>query len=83
MANIAMADVSPGIKSGFPVRRCSWSQAPIVSSALTRNMIRWLDSVCTRQAVLRERSGNSETGKEGKGGADGTGNQDGHHLDKR
>jgi len=41
------------IMGGFPVRRCSWSYKPIVTLALTRTMIRWLDSVCLKRAPSR------------------------------
>ena len=43
--------MSEAIRSGFPLRRCSWSYAPIVSVERTRAMIRWLDSACTLRAV--------------------------------
>jgi hypothetical protein len=41
---------------GFPLRRCSWSYRPMVSVALTRRMIRWLDSVCLKQVALKSRA---------------------------
>jgi hypothetical protein len=34
------------IVNGFPLRRCSWIFDPIVSNALRRRMVRWLDAVC-------------------------------------
>jgi hypothetical protein len=34
------------IVNGFPLRRCSWIFDPIVSNALRRRMVRWLDTVC-------------------------------------
>jgi hypothetical protein len=42
------------IRRGFPLRRCSWSVSPIVSVALSRKMIRWLDLVCIQQISLKE-----------------------------
>jgi hypothetical protein len=44
------------IMDGFPLRRCSWSHRPLVSVALTRRMIRWLDSVCLKQVALKARA---------------------------
>lgn len=41
------------VMSGFPIRRCSWSYKPIVPAALTRTMIRWLDSVCLKRATCK------------------------------
>jgi hypothetical protein len=41
------------IINGFPLRRCSWSYRPIVPTALTRRMIRWLDSVCLKQVAFK------------------------------
>ena len=44
------------IRSGFPLRRCSWSYDPIVSPALVRRLIRWLDFVCVTQTPYRATS---------------------------
>jgi hypothetical protein len=41
------------IMNGFPLRRCSWFFNPIVSVVLSREMIRWLDVVCLKQAILK------------------------------
>jgi hypothetical protein len=41
------------IMNGFPLRRCSWFFHPIVPDVLSRKMIRWLDAVCLKQAVLK------------------------------
>jgi hypothetical protein len=41
------------IMKGFPLRRCSWSFLPIVPKALTRRMIRWLDSVCVKRFAAK------------------------------
>jgi len=41
------------IMTGFPLRRCSWPYRPIVTVALTRRMIRWLDSVCLKRVSFR------------------------------
>lgn len=41
------------IMSGFPLRRCSWSYAPIISVARTRRMIRWLDVVCLKRVTFK------------------------------
>jgi hypothetical protein len=41
------------IISGFPLYPCSWCYRPIVPVALTRSMIRCLDSVCLKQAAFR------------------------------
>jgi hypothetical protein len=43
------------IVGGFPLRRCSWAYDPIVSVALTHRMVRWLDSVCLKQAAFKVR----------------------------
>lgn len=43
------------IRSGFPLRRCSWAYDPIVSFAVTHVMIRWLDSVCLKQVTFKAR----------------------------
>jgi hypothetical protein len=45
--------VARKIMNGFPLRRCSWPYKPIVSIAMTRQMIRWLDSVCLKQATFK------------------------------
>jgi hypothetical protein len=60
------------IMSGFPVRRCSWSYKPIVPVALTRRMIRWLDSVCLKQATFKREFDDSERESKGRGAANGT-----------
>jgi hypothetical protein len=49
------------IVSGFPLRRCSWIFDPIVSIALRRRMIRWLDAVCL---PTKRRKRNSPPGSE-------------------
>ncbi len=41
------------ITKGFPLRRCSWFVDPIVSDALSRKMIRWLDVVCLKQVTVK------------------------------
>jgi len=47
--------VDKTIASGFPLRRCSWAFDPIVSEALGRRMIRWLDKVCLRRLSAAKR----------------------------
>jgi hypothetical protein len=41
------------IINGFPLRLCSWSCTPIVCTARTRRMMRWLDLVCLKQTTLK------------------------------
>jgi hypothetical protein len=43
------------IVGGFPLRRCSWAYDLIVSVTLTHRMVRWLDSVCLKQAAFKAR----------------------------
>jgi hypothetical protein len=52
------------IMSGFPIRRCAWSYKPVVPGALTRRMIRWLDSVCLKRVVFKSESANAKDRKE-------------------
>lgn len=44
------------ITNGFPLRRCSWSYRPITPTALTRRMIRWLDSVCLKPVTFKAKA---------------------------
>jgi hypothetical protein len=41
------------IMNGFPLRLCSWSCTPIVHTALTRRLMRWLDLVCLKQTARK------------------------------
>lgn len=77
-----VSDMSVAIRNGFPIRRCSWSHEPIVSAALTRRMIRWLDSVCARRVAFKGESGDERTGTEVEGAVDGTGDQNQERLDE-
>jgi hypothetical protein len=52
------------IMCGFPLYRCSWFCGPIVPAALTRSMIRCLDSVCPKPATFK---GNYDDAKHRKG----------------
>lgn len=45
--------MSPAITNGFPLRRCSWLYSPIVSTALTRRMLRSLDKICLKRIVAK------------------------------
>ena len=58
--------MSDKVRIGFPLRRCSWFYAPIVSVVRTRAMIRWLDSVCVARTASRRES--SPSGTTVKGG---------------
>jgi hypothetical protein len=56
------------IRSGFPLRRCSWVYDPIVSVAQTHRMLRWLDVVCVKHPTFRTRAGAASGSKNGAQG---------------
>lgn len=60
------------IRTGFPLRRCSWSYAPIVSGDRTRAMIRWLDSVCISRVAQKHGRGGTKVMSEAKRTINGT-----------
>jgi hypothetical protein len=59
------------IMSGFRLYRRSWFCGPIVPIALTRSMIRWLDSVCPKPATFKGNCDDAKHRKRTRGGAHG------------
>jgi hypothetical protein len=59
------------IANGFPLRRCSWAYAPVVSAASTRRMVRWLDAVCAAPVAARHAADRLKVTHVSRGGVHG------------